>query len=204
MKTLLNTFLLFFIINIAAYFYLENALVSSEHSENVLIDKVAKLKITYPDFSNEEIMQLIREDYASRINYYSPLLETRPPYMSGSYVNYTKEGYRKIKNQKKYNKQDFNIYLFGGSTTFGTSVRDEDTIASSISLILKEKSNCNKSISVFNYGTPGHFSTQEFIRFQELLRKDKKPNIAIFIDGQAILAKANTQIKRRNKYVYIS
>lgn len=183
MKTLLNTFLLFFIINIAAYFYLENVLVSSEHSENNLINTVAKLKITYPDFSNEEITQLIREDYASRINYYSPLLETRPPYMNGRYVNYTKEGYRKIKDQKKYNKQDFNIYLFGGSTTFGTSVRDEDTIASSVSLILKEKSNCNKSISVFNYGTPGHFSSQEFIRFQELLREDKKPNIAIFIDG---------------------
>ena len=37
---------------------------------------------------------------------------------------------------------------------------------------------------------------------KKLIRIIKPKLIAIFIDGQAILAKANTQIKRRNKYLY--
>mgnify|MGYP001179767134 CR=1 FL=1 len=35
-----------------------------------------------------------------------------------------------------------------------------------------------------------------------LIKKTKPSFIAIFIDGQAMLAKANTQIKRRDKYLY--
>ena len=37
---------------------------------------------------------------------------------------------------------------------------------------------------------------------KKLIRIIKPKLIAIFIDGQAVLAKANTQIKRRNKYLY--
>lgn len=52
--------------------------------------------------------------------------------------------------------------------------------------------------------------TNDYVKFLSLIEKEilkliKKNNpkfIAIFTDGQAILAKANTQIKRRNKYLY--
>lgn len=37
---------------------------------------------------------------------------------------------------------------------------------------------------------------------KKIIKKNKPSFVAIFIDGQAILAKANTQIKRRNKYLY--
>ena len=37
---------------------------------------------------------------------------------------------------------------------------------------------------------------------KKLVRIIKPKSIAIFVDGQAILAKANTQIKRRNKHLY--
>ena len=39
-------------------------------------------------------------------------------------------------------------------------------------------------------------------RLDKIIKIIKPSIIAIFIDGQAILAKANTQIKRRNKYLY--
>ena len=37
---------------------------------------------------------------------------------------------------------------------------------------------------------------------RKLIKINKPSFVAVFIDGQAILAKANTQIKRRNKYLY--
>ena len=183
MKILFNTLILFILVNVASYFYLDSVLKSNEYSEYVLSDKIKKLKTTYPKLSDENLIKLIQEDYAARINYYSPLLESRPPYMEGKYFNYTKEGYRKSKHQSEYSAKNFNIYLFGGSTTFGTSIRDEDTIASAMNKIFHANKTCDRKISVFNYGTPGHFSTQEFIRLLQLIKNDKKPNIAIFIDG---------------------
>jgi hypothetical protein len=46
------------------------------------------------------------------------------------------------------------------------------------------------------------FKKSLFNKLKKLLRIIKPKSIAIFVDGQAILAKANTQIKRRNKYLY--
>ena len=99
MKILFNTLILFILVNVASYFYLDSVLKSNEYSEYVLSDKIKKLKTTYPKLSDENLIKLIQEDYAARINYYSPLLESRPPYMEGKYFNYTKEGYRKSKHQ---------------------------------------------------------------------------------------------------------
>jgi len=183
MKTLKYTFILFIIINIASHYFLKNKLAENSYTKESISYKIKNLKVTYPDFSEEDIKQLIAEDYGSRINYYVPLTETRPAVIEGKYVNYTKEGYRVIKNQKKYNKDNFNIFVFGGSTTFGTSVRDHETIASNINEILETNYKCNKEVAVYNYGTPGHFSSQETIRFQQLISKDRIANISIFIDG---------------------
>jgi hypothetical protein len=46
------------------------------------------------------------------------------------------------------------------------------------------------------------FKINLFAKLKKLIKKIKPTEIAIFTDGQAILAKANTQIKRRNKYLY--
>ena len=47
-----------------------------------------------------------------------------------------------------------------------------------------------------------HFMTLLINKLKELIKLFQPSCIAIFTDGQAILAKANTQIKRRNKYLY--
>ena len=39
--------------------------------------------------------------------------------------------------------------------------------------IFHENKTCDRKISVFNYGTPGHFSTQEFIRLLQLIKNDE-------------------------------
>ena len=47
-----------------------------------------------------------------------------------------------------------------------------------------------------------HFMKLLINKIKDYIKLFKPSCLAIFTDGQAILAKANTQIKRRNKYLY--
>ena len=46
MKILFNTLILFILVNVASYFYLDSVLKSNEYSEYVLSDKIKKIKTT--------------------------------------------------------------------------------------------------------------------------------------------------------------
>ena len=50
--------------------------------------------------------------------------------------------------------------------------------------------------------TKESFKKSLFNKLKRILGTIKPKSISIFVDGQAILAKANTQIKRRNKHLY--
>src|SRR5262249_29714696 len=74
-----------------------------------------------------------------------------------------------------------NIFVFGGSTTFGYHVSDEHTWPSYLSQILNETSEVN--IKVTNYGR-GYFNpSQEAILLADLLKSGHRPSLAIFMDG---------------------
>ena len=69
------------------------------------------------------------------------------------------------------------IWLFGGSTTFGYGVKNDETIAASIEKQL------DNQYRVINFGAGYYFSTQERILFNNLLLELPAPYAAIFIDG---------------------
>jgi hypothetical protein len=75
-----------------------------------------------------------------------------------------------------------NIFLYGGSTTFGAGVTDNQTIASYLGQILIDN---KKNICVKNYGRRSYYSFQESILFQKhiLKGKMKSNDIIIFLDG---------------------
>lgn len=75
-----------------------------------------------------------------------------------------------------------NIFLYGGSTTFGAGVTDDQTIASYLGQILIDN---KKNICVKNYGRRSYYSFQESILLQKhILKETIKPNdIIIFLDG---------------------
>ena len=76
------------------------------------------------------------------------------------------------------------IFFYGGETTFGYNVTDEQTFASFFKDILNIKFP-NKNYCVFNFGRGNYFSTQENILFQQhVLKKKFKPgDFVFFIDG---------------------
>jgi len=68
------------------------------------------------------------------------------------------------------------IWVFGGSTTFGYSVKDDETIPAYLDKLFADK-------KVVNFGAASHYSTIERIRFQNLLTRLPAPHAAVFIDG---------------------
>jgi hypothetical protein len=79
-------------------------------------------------------------------------------------------------------KDSFNIFFFGGSTTFGYQMPTEHTIPSHFQNIIRNAS-LGKSLCVYNFGRGSYFSTQEHILFEKLIYEGHVPDMAIFIDG---------------------
>src|SRR6202034_2026573 len=75
----------------------------------------------------------------------------------------------------------FNIFLFGGSTTFGVGVPDDETIPSYLQEYMA--AHCATPAAVYNFGRLGYFSTQEAMLFYRLLSSGAVPAAAVFVDG---------------------
>lgn len=78
------------------------------------------------------------------------------------------------------------VFVFGGSTTFGYHVADEDTWPSQLARVLNDKAGdegTSRRVQVTNYGR-GYFNpSQEFALFVDLLKTGYRPALAIFMDG---------------------
>ena len=69
------------------------------------------------------------------------------------------------------------IWLFGGSTTFGYGVKNDETISAYLEKLF------NKKYRIINFGSGFYYSTQERILFHNLLTKLPAPFAIVFIDG---------------------
>lgn len=107
---------------------------------------------------------------------------SRNPY-TGNYINIDDDGLRKTVYESKEEdktKKQFRIFMFGGSTLWGTGARDEFTIPS---LVGSELSNKGLNVEVLNFGESGYVNSQELIRFYTELRKNNFPDLVVFYDG---------------------
>jgi lysophospholipase L1-like esterase len=75
------------------------------------------------------------------------------------------------------------VYFFGGSTMWGTSQRDSQTIAAVASRRLQELAPDGERVEVTNLGENGHVSTQEIIQLLLELRAGNRPDVVVFYDG---------------------
>lgn len=93
------------------------------------------------------------------------------------------DGNRTVKGfeQSKDCSSTKEIWMFGGSTTYGVGVPYPENIPSYLQLILNTHNTC---YGVVNYGVPYHYSKQETINFvHNILDHENPPLIAIFLDG---------------------
>lgn len=80
------------------------------------------------------------------------------------------------------------VYLFGGSTLFGTFQRDEATIPAVVARELAARP--GGAARVTNFGETGHVFTQEVLELFTQLRAGHTPRVVVFYDGINDLAAA--------------
>ncbi|MFC1593744.1 SGNH/GDSL hydrolase family protein [Candidatus Omnitrophota bacterium] len=137
----------------------------------------------YPNLNRNEINDLLGETWNRSLRY-EPFTQFKESARKGTYVNVDESGFRHCKDQAPWppNQECFNVFLFGGSTTFNYGLPDNQTIATYLQEALLKQSP-GKNVCVYNFGRGYYYSSQERILFEKLLTEDHVPNLAIFIDG---------------------
>ena len=123
------------------------------------------------------------EESWQRLLRYEPLVELAETPYRGTYVNVSPAGYRHVPEQEPLESPSSRrrIFVFGGSTTFGLGVPDDETIPAYLQQALRARG--MNDVALFNFGVGSYYSTQERIAFLRLLTDGRRPEIAIFIDG---------------------
>ncbi len=141
------------------------------------------LEPVYPGYRHADLDKLLQETWQLRRMAYTPFLGYKEGRFSGQFVNVDENGMRRTRKQGPWppDPGNFNIFLFGGSTTFGYGVADDQTLASYLQESLAQAS--AKPVKVYNLGCGNYYSTPERIQFEQLLSGGQVPDIAVFFDG---------------------
>jgi lysophospholipase L1-like esterase len=131
-----------------------------------------------PDFWHEENLR------ASSPRPYFPFLLWGVPKWQGKYVNNDSgelRGFLRRTVNPPCAKSPRKLWIFGGSTVYGTAVPDWATLPSYLSQDLNLAG--DTCTVIFNLGVEGYVSTQELILLTEQLKAGQRPDIVIFYDG---------------------
>lgn len=142
-----------------------------------------ELALICPDWSRAEIRSLLTESRGRPLSY-EPFSQFGEGAHSGRYVNVSKVGYRRSLRQGPWPMDDsaWNIWVFGGSTTFGYGLPDEQTIPSLLQAALAGRT--DRLVHVYNFGQAYYYSSQELALFYRLLATGPvQPETMVFIDG---------------------
>jgi lysophospholipase L1-like esterase len=134
-------------------------------------------------FGSAEWAKAYFYEWSSIPTKWHPYVHWRRESFKGKYINIDQEGIRQTWNAKggtNSGSKIFRIFMFGGSTLWGTGAPDNDTIPSVLSRLLNEH---GFNVEVTNFGESGYVNTQEIILLLRQLQNDKVPDLAIFYDG---------------------
>lgn len=121
---------------------------------------------------------------------YEPWVQYGNQFYHGEFIQYGRDrlgvSRRRTINPDPTGRKVIRIFVFGGSTTFGTCVADQHTWPSFLSRSLNDlaaESRSNLVVEVSNYGRQGYGPLQELVLFLDLLRLGHRPDFAIFMHG---------------------
>ena len=186
---LANTFFAFVICNLLVWGWFalsevreSRAVSETLESRRVNLEETYGIKLDdfYP--RRERLAEVRNETYQPF--HYEPFVEFRERPRSGNYVNVDLAGFRVSSAQSKWPPDPGRpaIFVFGGSTTFGYEVTDDETVVSALSAMLRRDPRLHEA-QLYNFGRGFYWSTQEYILFSTMMLSEPKPNLAIFIDG---------------------
>jgi lysophospholipase L1-like esterase len=136
----------------------------------------------YPGMDTTQIHNLLQETWGWKQPFEAYVHFKESP-RKGKYVNVHEAGFRVSADQGPWPPapNSYNVFVFGGSTTFSYGLPDDQTVPSNLQRALAAR--ITAPVRVYNFGVGSYQSTQERILFQELLIKAYRPKLAVFIDG---------------------
>lgn len=114
--------------------------------------------------------------YYVRARYHPARWYALPADYRGTYVRTDAYGFRIDRDATLADKEK--IALFGGSTMFSTTTRQEGTIAAALQHLVN-----NGKVHVMNYGIGGYSTSAELPSLLEAMRVDHGIRVAVFYDG---------------------
>jgi len=137
----------------------------------------------YPGWDPSNLLQLY--DEWTRITFdYEPFTQFKVHPTQGVYTNVSENGFRSNGEAAPWplDQASFNVFVFGGSTIFGTMLPDAQTIPAALEAHMRN-SGCAPMAHVYNFARPGYISTQERALLEQLLLSNVVPQVAVFVDG---------------------
>lgn len=110
---------------------------------------------------------------------YWPFVGWRRANFTGDFVNVS-DGIRTTWQAPNLDADPLQIWMFGGSTTWGSGQRDDHTIASYLARL---GDGSEVAVEVTNYGESGHRLWQEVLMLEAELIRGERPDVVIFYDG---------------------
>ena len=164
--------LVFIIINKISKFFLDQTKFEKNYRQH-LVEKV------YGRENKEDYLRVLEEQsYPLK---YKPFIEFTEQERIGKFVTVSEVGNRCNKNNISECSGPLGgineIWLFGGSTSFGYGVKNNETIPAYLEKFFEDKKR------IINFGSGYLYSTQERIYFLNLLTYLEPPYAAVFIDG---------------------
>ena len=133
------------------------------------------------------VREIIAECFTENAWIFEPYVQFRERPRTGRFVNISTDGYRlnSATDRKVFDRTGpASVFLFGGSTTFGYGVRDEDTVAAHLeALFRRDASPSAPPVAVYNLGRGYYGSAQEFLLLKSLVQRGLVPKVAVFLDG---------------------
>ena len=127
------------------------------------------------NLSDEELIILNNETWKSYHKFrFVPFIGHSETDRIGKFVNFTEKNGREVKRPENCVN---NVYIYGGSTTFGYNVTDNQTLGYYLQEIVGD-THC-----VYNHGRAYYYSKQENNLFINHLEEGKKIDTAFFLDG---------------------
>ena len=154
-------------------------------TENLIRKKFPGVDFTrvYPGLGAEDIDALQRESLGLRY-VYAPFVEFAPRPVAGRFINITPAGFRQGRTPAPWppGREEFTVFVFGGSTTFGFGLPDAQTPVSALEAELARRYP-DRTVRCYNFGRGYYFSAQERVLFETLLAQGIAPDLAVFVDG---------------------